>query len=103
MLRMDVLGGTIQAAFQREAWSTYHSRSRWGVFLVATALAAKAAIASSVLKQYHPPATRSMKTAVEDHEVVWLLVVHPGKAVYPLTEKIQVLPLVDVSETWNYG
>ena len=44
-----------------------------------------------------------MKTAVEDLELDRLWVVYPGKAAYPLTEKIQVIPLADVSDTWNYG
>ena len=50
-----------------------------------------------------PRLTRSMKTAVEDLELERLWVVYPGKAAYRLTEKVQVLPLADICETWNYG
>lgn len=49
-----------------------------------------------------PRLTRSMKTAVEDLELARLWVVFPGKSTYPLTEKIQVIPLADVPEAWNY-
>jgi hypothetical protein len=44
-----------------------------------------------------------MKTAVEDLELERLWVVYPGKAAYRLTEKVLVLPLADIRETWNYG
>jgi hypothetical protein len=44
-----------------------------------------------------------MKTAVEDLELERLWVVYPGKAAYPLTEKIQVIPLAAVRATWNFG
>jgi len=44
-----------------------------------------------------------MKTSVEDLELERLLVVYPGKTPYPLTEKVQVIPLADVRDTWNYG
>jgi hypothetical protein len=47
--------------------------------------------------------TRSLKTAVEDLKLERLWVVYPGKAAYPLTEKIQVVPLVDIGDNWNYG
>jgi predicted AAA+ superfamily ATPase len=50
-----------------------------------------------------PRLSRSMKTAVENLELDRLWVVYPGKAAYPLTEKIQVIPLADVRDTWNYG
>jgi len=50
-----------------------------------------------------PRLTRSIKTAVEDLELERLWVVYPGKAAYPLTEKIRVIPLADVRDTWNYG
>jgi hypothetical protein len=50
-----------------------------------------------------PRLTRSMKTALEDLELERLWVVYPGKAAYTLSEKIQVLPLADVRDTWNYG
>jgi len=49
-----------------------------------------------------PRLTRSMKTAVEDLKLKRLWVVYPGKAAYPLSEKIQVIPLADVRDTWNY-
>jgi hypothetical protein len=38
----------------------------------------------------------------EDLELERLWGVYPGKAAYPLTEKIRVLPLADVRDTWNY-
>jgi hypothetical protein len=50
-----------------------------------------------------PRLTRSMKTAVEDLELERLWVVYPGKAAYRLTEKVQVLPLADMRDVWNYG
>ncbi|RPH51523.1 MAG: ATP-binding protein [Desulfobacteraceae bacterium] len=50
-----------------------------------------------------PRLTRSMKTAVEDLKLERLWVVYPGKAAYRLTEKIQVIPLADVRNTWYYG
>jgi len=52
---MNVLVGSIQAAFQRDTWSIYHSPSRWSAALVATTVAPKAATASSALKQYRSP------------------------------------------------
>jgi predicted AAA+ superfamily ATPase len=50
-----------------------------------------------------PGLTRSLKTAVEDLKLERLWVVYPGKAAYPLTEKIQVVSLVDIGDNWNYG
>jgi predicted AAA+ superfamily ATPase len=50
-----------------------------------------------------PRLTRSMKAAVEDLELERLWVVYPGKTAYPLTEKIQVIPLAGVRDSWNYG
>jgi uncharacterized protein len=50
-----------------------------------------------------PRLTRSKKTAVEDPKLERLWVVYPGKAAYRLTENVQVLPLADIRETWNYG
>ena len=50
-----------------------------------------------------PRLTRSMKTAVEDLELERLWVVYPGKAAYPLSEKIRVIPLADIPDAWNYG
>jgi hypothetical protein len=44
-----------------------------------------------------------MKTAVEDLGLERLWVVYSGKAAYPLSEKIRVLPLADLPDTWNYG
>jgi len=46
-----------------------------------------------------PRLTRSMETAVEDLKLKRLWVVYPGKAAYPLSEKIQVIPLADVRDT----
>jgi hypothetical protein len=103
MLRIDVLVGSTQFAFQDDTWSIYLSRSRWGAALVVISLASKAATASSELKQYRSHATRSRKTAVEDLELERPWVVYPGKAAYPPTEKTQVIPLADVPDTWNYG
>jgi uncharacterized protein len=50
-----------------------------------------------------PRLTRSMKAAVEDLALERLWVVYPGKAAYRLTEKIQVIPLADIGDAWNYG
>jgi uncharacterized protein len=50
-----------------------------------------------------PRLTRSMRTAVEDLKLERLWIVNPGKTAYRLTEKVQVLPLADIRETWNYG
>jgi len=50
-----------------------------------------------------PRLTRSMKTAVEDLALERLWVIYPGKATYRLSEKIQVLPLADIADVWNYG
>jgi uncharacterized protein len=50
-----------------------------------------------------PRLTRSMKTAVEDLELERLWVVYPGKAAYRLTDKVQVLPLTEIRDAWNYG
>jgi predicted AAA+ superfamily ATPase len=50
-----------------------------------------------------PRLTRSMKTAVEDLKLERLWVVYPGKAAYRLTEKVQVLPLADIRDAWNYA
>ena len=44
-----------------------------------------------------------MKTAVEDLELERLWVVYPGKAAYPLSENIQVIPISDIPDAWNYG
>lgn len=49
-----------------------------------------------------PRLTRSMKSALEDLELDRLWVVYPGKATYPLTERIRVVPLADIPDTWNY-
>ncbi len=49
-----------------------------------------------------PRLTRSMKTAVEDLKLERLWVVYPGKAAYRLTEKIHVIPLTDIRDTWDY-
>ena len=50
-----------------------------------------------------PRLTRSMKTAVDDLELKRLWVVYPGKKAYPLTENIQVIPLADIHDPWEYG
>ncbi|MFA4910655.1 MAG: ATP-binding protein [Desulfobacteria bacterium] len=50
-----------------------------------------------------PRLTRSMKTAVEDLKLERLWVVYPGKAAYRLTEKVQVLPIADIRDAWNYA
>jgi uncharacterized protein len=50
-----------------------------------------------------PRLTRSLKAAVEDLALERLWVVYPGKAAYRLTEKIQVIPLADIGDAWNYG
>ena len=50
-----------------------------------------------------PRLTRSIKTAVEDLKLERLWVVYPGKAANRLSDKIQVIPLADVRDTWNYG
>ena len=49
-----------------------------------------------------PRLTRSMKAAVEDLKLEWLWVVYPGKAAYRLAEKVQVVPLADIPDVWNY-
>lgn len=43
-----------------------------------------------------------MKAAVEDLKLERLWVVYPGKAAYRLAEKVQVLPLADIRDVWNY-
>jgi len=50
-----------------------------------------------------PRLTRSMQTAVADLNLERLWVVYPGKAAYRLAEKVNVIPLADIGETWNYG
>ena len=45
-----------------------------------------------------PKATKSMYVAIEDLSLDHLWVVYPGKNIYPLTEKIKVLPLQELSE-----
>ena len=44
-----------------------------------------------------PKATKSMYVAIEDLSLDHLWVVYPGKNIYPLTEKIKVLPLQELS------
>ncbi|MFH2220015.1 MAG: hypothetical protein ABII68_10205 [Pseudomonadota bacterium] len=53
----------------------------------------------------HPPAGdhNPRPDASEDLKLERLWVVYPGKAAYRLTEKIQVISLADVRDTWNYG
>ncbi len=50
-----------------------------------------------------PRLTRSMKTALEDLKLDRLWVVYPGKKAYRLGENVHVLPISDISDTWNYG
>lgn len=50
-----------------------------------------------------PRLTRSMKAAAQDLELERLWVVYPGKVAYRLTEKIEVVPLINVYDTWDYG
>jgi predicted AAA+ superfamily ATPase len=40
--------------------------------------------------------------ALEDLALERLWVVYPGKAAYRLAEKVQVIPLADTGDTWNY-
>jgi predicted AAA+ superfamily ATPase len=49
-----------------------------------------------------PRLTRSMKAAAEDLKLERLWVIYPGKAAYRLAEKVQVLPLADIRDVWNY-
>jgi len=44
-----------------------------------------------------------MEAALEDLSLERLWVVYPGKATYRLSEKIQVIPLANISDTWSYG
>ncbi len=46
-----------------------------------------------------PAATRSMHIAVDNLKIERLYVVHPGKERYPLTDKIEVIPLEELLET----
>jgi uncharacterized protein len=50
-----------------------------------------------------PRLTRSMKTAVADLRLERLWVIYPGKKAYRLAENVQVLPLSEISDAWNYG
>ncbi|HOG18332.1 MAG TPA: ATP-binding protein [Syntrophales bacterium] len=49
-----------------------------------------------------PRLTRSMKAALEDLGLERLWVVYPGKAAYRLSERVQVVPLADLGDTWVY-
>jgi predicted AAA+ superfamily ATPase len=49
-----------------------------------------------------PRLTRSMRAALEDLALERLWVVYPGKAAYRLTERVQVIPLANLGDTWNY-
>jgi hypothetical protein len=49
-----------------------------------------------------PRLTRSMKAAVEDLQLERLWVVYPGKTPYRLLENVQVLPLAEIRDAWNY-
>ena len=43
-----------------------------------------------------------MRTAIEDLKLERLWVVYPGKAAYSLTKKVQVIPLADIPNAWNF-
>jgi len=43
-----------------------------------------------------------MKTALEDLALERLWVIYPGKTAYRLAEKVQVIPLADIGDAWNY-
>ena len=49
-----------------------------------------------------PRLTRSMKAAFEDLSLERLWVIYPGNTAYRLAEKVQVMPLADISDTWRY-
>jgi predicted AAA+ superfamily ATPase len=49
-----------------------------------------------------PRLTRSMKAAIEDLQLKRLWVVYPGKTAYRLLENVQVLPLAEIRDAWNY-
>jgi len=49
-----------------------------------------------------PRLTRSMKMALEDLALERLWVIYPGKTAYRLAEKVQVIPLADIGDAWNY-
>ena len=49
-----------------------------------------------------PRLTKSMKTVVEDLDLSHLWVIYPGDRSYRLDENITVIPLTQISETWQY-
>ena len=49
-----------------------------------------------------PRLTRSMKAAFEDLSLERLWIVYPGNKAYRLAEKIEVMPLADIGDTWRY-
>ena len=49
-----------------------------------------------------PRLTKSMNNVVEYLDLSHLWVIYPGNQTYPLTEKITVLPISQIGETWDY-
>ena len=49
-----------------------------------------------------PRLTRSMKAAFEDLSLERLWIVYPGNKAYRLAEKIEVMPLAEIGDTWRY-
>jgi predicted AAA+ superfamily ATPase len=50
-----------------------------------------------------PRISKSMRTASNDLDLEHLWVVYPGREQYKLSENITVLPLKDVTDSWNYS
>jgi hypothetical protein len=49
-----------------------------------------------------PRLTRSIKAAFEDLSLKRLWIVYPGNNAYRLAEKIEVMSLADIGDTWRY-
>jgi uncharacterized protein len=49
-----------------------------------------------------PRLTRSINAAFEDLSLERLWIVYPGNKAYRLAEKIEVIPLADIGDTWCY-
>jgi uncharacterized protein len=49
-----------------------------------------------------PRLTKSMQIAVTDLKLAHLWVIYPGQDRYPIAPNITVLPVRDISETWQY-
>lgn len=49
-----------------------------------------------------PRKTKSMDSALNDLDLAHLWVIYPGTEMYPLSEKITVLPLQNMPATWSY-